>query len=94
MYAKGKMLIIGGAEDVGTRVLPNRNNRNGELQRYEILRELLNESKNKKIEIITSGSLFQAEVKEKYQKAFQDIGYMNPGFIQVEDKMEARKKFI
>lgn len=91
MYAKGKMLIIGGAEDVGDKV-PLHEDCEGELQRYEILRELFNASKNKKIEVITSGSRFQQEVRERYEKAFNDIGYHNPGFIQIEDKMEARDK--
>ncbi|KTD52575.1 cyanophycinase [Legionella quinlivanii] len=92
MLAKGKMLIIGGAEDVGDKEPPFPLRDTGELQRYEILRELFNASKNKKIEIITSGSRFQEEVKERYQKAFHDIGYKAPGFIHIEDKMEARDK--
>lgn len=90
MYAKGKLLIIGGAEDMGdTKPCAGENNQ-GELQRYEILRELFNASQNKKIEVITSGSRYQEEVKQRYEKAFHDIGYQHSGFIQIEDKMEAR----
>lgn len=48
MLAKGKMLIIGGAEDVGDKEPPFPPKDTGELQRYEILRELFNASKNKK----------------------------------------------
>ncbi|KTD33422.1 cyanophycinase [Legionella israelensis] len=90
MYAKGKLLIIGGAEDIGDKE-PHLYE-NGELQRYEILRELFHAAKNKRIEVITSGSLFQEEVKERYHKAFCDIGYPAAGFMQIEDRMEAREK--
>lgn len=92
MYAKGKMLIIGGAEDIGESLDSCQNDE--KLDRYEILRELFNAAKNKKIEIITSGSRFQADVKRRYQKAFLDIGCPNPGFIQIESKMEARDKHL
>ncbi|MDX1838781.1 cyanophycinase [Legionella taurinensis] len=92
MYAKGKLLIIGGAEDMGDKIPSASKKNQGELQRYEILRELFNASRNKKIEVITSGSRYQEEVRQRYEKAFRDLGYLNSGFIQIEDKMEAREK--
>ncbi|QRN04728.1 cyanophycinase [Legionella sp. MW5194] len=92
MYAKGKLLIIGGAEDMGDKIPSASKKNQGELQRYEILRELFNASRNKKIEVITSGSRYQEEVRQRYEKAFRDIGYLHSGFIQIEDKMEAREK--
>lgn len=92
MFAKGKLLIIGGAEDIGDRKPRPYENKNGELQRYEILRELFHAAKNKRIEVITSGSRFQEEVKERYHKAFCDIGYPAAGFMQIADRMEAREK--
>ncbi|KTD49763.1 cyanophycinase [Legionella rubrilucens] len=92
MYAKGKLLIIGGAEDMGDQIPSASKKNQGELQRYEILRELFNASRNKKIEVITSGSRYQEKVRQRYERAFRDIGYLNSGFIQIEDKMEAREK--
>ncbi len=92
MYAKGKLLIIGGAEAIGDDdPLINKFDDN-QLKRYEILSELLNATKNKRIEIITSGSRFQDEVKERYQRVFSDIGCPYFGFIQVENKMPSRNK--
>ncbi len=88
--SKGKLLIIGGAEDIGDKSTYIRKG-SSELKRYEILGELLNRSKNKRIEVITSGSRYQDEVKQRYQRAFHDIGFTNPGFMQIEDRMEARE---
>lgn len=95
MKPKGKLLIIGGAEDIGDDIHEERIARNKEFERYEILRELLKASKNKKIELITTGSRFPNEVKKRYQRAFEKIGYPNVGFMIIENKIDAKdKKFL
>ena len=92
MSPKGKLLIIGGAEDkVGEP--PNITaEQKKEFARYEILNELLSNTKDKKIEIITTGSEIQEEVKTIYQKAFREIGYSNVGFIPIKERLEASSK--
>lgn len=83
---KGKLLIIGGAEDkVGEP--PDISEQKKEFTRYAILRELA-DSKNKKIELVTTGSEVQAEVKQIYQKVFKEIGYQNVGFIPIKKRSE------
>ena len=84
---KGKMLIIGGAEDIGDRDYPRVRD---ECQRYEILKELLPNSKDKRIEVITTASEAQERVKQIYQEAFQRIGFIDPGFMPIKNRMEAR----
>lgn len=88
MTPKAKLLIIGGAEDKGDE-LPECVEQDEEFTRYEILRELLPPS-NKKIEIITTGSEIQSEVKKVYQKVFNNMGYNNIGFLPIKKRSEAR----
>ena len=87
MMPKAKLLIIGGAEDKGDEP-PDDLERNKEFVRYEILSELLPPS-NKKIEIITTGSEIQDEVKKIYQRVFNDMGYNNIGFLPIKKRSEA-----
>jgi len=91
MRPKGKLLIIGGAEDLGDDDYSpkQRKKTNNDLERFEILRELIDTSKKKKIEIVTTGSNVQDEVKKRYQKAFHRLGYSHPGFIPISNKSEA-----
>ncbi len=91
MKPKGKLLIIGGAEDkVGEP--PDIIEQMKEFKRYEILSELLPNSNNKKIEIVTTGSEVQEEVKKTYQKVFHKLGYNNLGFIPIKTRSEALRK--
>lgn len=91
MRPKGKLLIIGGAEDkVGEP--PDIKEQMKEFTRYKILSELLPHEKDRKIEIITTGSEVQEEVKKTYQKVFHEIGFSNLGFIPIKERTEARKK--
>lgn len=90
MMPKAKLLIIGGAEYRGD-APPHDLEQDKEFIRYEILNELLPRS-NKKIEIITTGSEIQGEVKKVYQKVFHDIGYKNIGFLPIKKRSEARSK--
>jgi cyanophycinase len=90
MIPKGKLLIIGGAEDkVGQP--PEIKEHLKEFTRYEILSELL-PAHHKKIEMITTGSEFQEEVKKTYQKVFHAIGYSNLGFMPIKERMDAQNK--
>ncbi len=91
MNPKGKLLIIGGAEDKGDDVLDIKG-KNKELSRYEVLKELLPDGKHQKIEVITSGSTIQEEIRELYDKAFKRMGYPHVDFIQIKSKVEARDK--
>lgn len=91
MIPKGKLLIIGGAEDkVGQP--PDIIEQMKEFTRYEILSELVPHSKNKKIEMVTTGSEVQDEVKKTYQKVFHELGYSNIGFIPIKERDETLKK--
>lgn len=90
MIPKGKLLIIGGAEHTGDDMVPSIRDINKKFEPFEILTELLHASRNKKIEIITTGSSVPGEVQKRYQKAFHNIGYPNPGFMSITDKAEAR----
>ncbi len=89
MNPKGKLLIIGGAEDKGNEELFGNFSKNMEYQRLEILREILTSSRSKKIEIITTGSRVPGEVREVYQKAFHQLHYPDPGFLSIKDKIDA-----
>lgn len=91
MRPKGKLLIIGGAEDKGEEKL-DMENKNIKFRRYEILRELMSFSKKLPIEFITSGSRVPNEVRRSYEKAFERIGYRNLGFMQIHDRSEAKEK--
>ncbi|KTC80410.1 cyanophycinase [Legionella cherrii] len=89
MTPKAKLLIIGGAEDKGHDEPMDISEQKREFTRYEILSELLPPS-NKKIEIITTGSEIQDEVKKIYQKVFHNMGYNNIGFLPIKKRSEAR----
>lgn len=91
MRPKGRLLIVGGAEHTGE-AFPEIQSKIHEFQPFEILKELLNVSHNKKIEIITTGSNVHKEVKKRYQRAFRSIGYPNPGFMPIKDRLEAREE--
>ncbi|MFA5960181.1 MAG: cyanophycinase [Tatlockia sp.] len=89
MNPKGKLLIIGGAEDKVDEP-PNIREEIKEFTRYEILSELVPGSKNKKIEIITTGSEVQEEVQAIYQKVFHEMKYTNIDFIPIKTRAEAQ----
>ena len=91
MKPKGKLLIIGGAEDkVGEH--PDIKEQIKEYTRYEILSELVPDSKNKKVEMVTTGSEVPDEIKKTYKKVFYEMGYKNIGFIHIKERLETKKK--
>jgi cyanophycinase len=95
MNPKGKLLIIGGAEDRADDK-PSENAENeGQFERFKILKELLPSGNSKgKIEVITTASSVPDEMEEMYKKTFHDIGYENIGFLFIKDKKQAREEEI
>lgn len=90
MKPKGRLLIIGGSEDVGDG--DSKNEANKTYEPFEILKELMHSCRNKKLELISTGSRVPKEVNKHYQKAFQAIGYPDPGFISIQNKSEAHQQ--
>jgi cyanophycinase len=85
---KGKLLIIGGAEDKGDNdnytVLSS-----GHIQRLEILNLLIPPHKDKGIEIITTASSIPDQICEMYEGAFKKIGFKKVGFINMSNHPDA-----
>ncbi|MDQ3046260.1 MAG: hypothetical protein M3R27_01845 [Bacteroidota bacterium] len=88
---KGKLLIIGGAEDKGETATEEISRRNRKFKHFEILRELLPKKRNKKtgIEVITTASENPAEIVKMYKKAFKEAGFKKVGFINMGTNPEA-----
>ncbi len=92
MIPKGKLLIIGGAEDKGEGSLPIEVY-NSQFVQMEILKKLVAPNQlDARIEVITTASDEPEEVQKTYEKAFKRAGYKNVGFMNIQDKMEARQK--
>lgn len=87
---KGRLLIIGGAEDKGEKKLLIASH-NAKFVEMEILKELVSgKSKNPRIEVITTASNEPEKQKRMYERAFKKVGYRNVGFINVQNKEAAR----
>jgi cyanophycinase len=88
---KGNVLIIGGSEDRGGENRPDMAKKNKDYEQFEILKELVpNRAGKKKIEVITTASSMPAEMRKMYVKAFDEIGFKDVDFIDVENKEQAR----
>ncbi|MBT2620116.1 cyanophycinase [Chryseobacterium sp. ISL-6] len=84
MIPKGKLLIIGGQEDRnGTEVKMKDTNR--EFSPHEILK-LLVQSKEDRIEVVTTASSEPEDMRKIYQKTFDEIGYTNFDFLHICDE--------
>jgi cyanophycinase len=92
---KGKLLIIGGAEDKPDEA-PDIMNETSSFQPYEILRELLPPKRSRKtIEVITTASTEPASVAARYRKAFKKLGLEKVGFINMGNNYDSKNpKFI
>lgn len=89
---KGRLLIIGGAEDKGEGKLLMSNN-NPKFVELEILKKLVSgKSRNPRIEVITTASNEPEKEKKMYEQAFKKVGYKNVGFINIQNKKEARNE--
>jgi cyanophycinase len=92
MIAKGQLLLIGGAEDVGKSDGPEMKDKNKEFESYEVLKEMLPNFRGKRtIEIITTATDMPAAMSRKYSAAFRKIGYKDVQFLKMETKQEAQK---
>ena len=91
MKPKGKIFIIGGAEDRGDNDGNALRQDNNQYEKFEILKELLPKNGSKeRIEIITTASDIPQEMAKMYKKAFAEIGFSNVGYIDIKNKVEAR----
>jgi cyanophycinase len=90
MIPKGKLLIIGGAEDKGGDSTPEISSKNKDFEHFEILKELLPKGKPKlRIEVVTTASDLPVEMKNTYTKVFKKIGYTNLGFMHMSERSQA-----
>jgi cyanophycinase len=91
MTPKGKLLIIGGAEDRRDGEEPEMNEKSERFERFKILKELLpGGNTDGKIEVISTASSTPEEMEKMYEQTFTEIGYKNVGFLRITNKMEAR----
>jgi cyanophycinase len=91
MAPKGKLLIIGGAEDRSDGSEPEMKEKTEQCERFKILKELLAGSDGEgKIEVISTASSTPEEMEQMYEQTFGEIGYKNIGFLRITNKMEAR----
>lgn len=83
MVPKGRLLLIGGAEDKGENQVPIAAH-NKQFVHLEILKELVSEkSLDDRIEVITTATGFPLEIRASYEKAFSKVGYTNVGFLDI-----------
>ena len=88
---KGKLILIGGAEDKGKATVLDIEGKNKQFEEFEILKTLLPKKRGKRIlEIITTASQQPKEVMRTYHSAFKEIGFNQVGFISMENNPEAR----
>jgi cyanophycinase len=90
---KGKLLIIGGAEDIGERKkLSEAQEESTNYKRFEILSELFptGANGNHRIEVITTASEEPHEMGEKYIKAFKRAEIDNVGILHIGNRNEAK----
>jgi len=87
---KGKLLLIGGAEDKQGHPDPEISDMNRAFQPLEILSQLVPEEGSMKItEIITTASAEPDRVEETYRKAFANVNFHNVQFIHIANHTEA-----
>src|SRR6218665_1435895 len=90
---RGKLILIGGAEDKGDSAELTSRSKNKEFVQFEILKELLpTKSKNRQrhLEIITTASEQPDVVMQTYKTAFKAIGFNHIGFMNMGNNPDAR----
>jgi cyanophycinase len=93
MTPKGKLLIIGGAEDKGPiRIRPAIKLKNKEYVDFEILSRLIPESghENSRLEVITTASQEPLKTGSAYIRAFRKAGFKNVGHVNIDNKEELK----
>jgi len=91
---KGKLMIIGGKEYKGDKGELDMERLNKNFVEYEILKEVIpsKENKNKTIEVITTASEIPKAVIKDYEKAFAKLRHSNVGFMNIENRIQAREE--
>jgi cyanophycinase len=92
MTPKGRILLIGGAEDKGDGEEPEIARNNKQFHHYEVLEELISVRRHPRVEIITTATKDPDRTAERYEKVFEDIGIRDLGFIDIADKIDARRE--
>ncbi len=90
----GILIPVGGAEDKGTDLeagIIERNRLN--FMELGILKNIVNflESKDARIEVITTASSIPDEVAQNYYEAFLKLGYKNVGHLRIRDRIDVTK---
>ena len=86
---KGKLLVIGGAENKGE--YPE-GTENGDSRHYEILKKMMpvHPRNGQGIEIITTASGVPQKISRRYTEAFARVGYRQVRYMHMVNKAEAR----
>ena len=92
MVPKGRLLLIGGAEDKGDNKVPIAAH-NTQFVHLEILKKLVStKAMDSRIEVITTASSYPEEIREIYEKAFYKVGYTNVGFMDIRSIADAKSE--
>ena len=92
---KGRLVIIGGAEDRNDNNLPEIIEKQSDFTRYDVLKQLLPNFRHKEITVLSIGSSLPIRSVKLYRKVFRKIGFHATKFVMIKDKGEAKKiKFI
>ncbi len=97
LIPKGKLLIIGGAEDKGNGDdRPEIRDKNKSFKHFEILGELLPPSGyvDHIIEVVTTASEIPVEVGERYVQSFANAGFNNVRVMRIENKRQAKNPLL
>jgi cyanophycinase len=96
MTPRGKLLIIGGAEDKGPiRIRPTIKLKNKEYVDFEILSKLIPQGthENNRLEVITTASQEPLKTGSAYIRAFKKAGFKNVGHVNIDNKEELKNPF-
>jgi cyanophycinase len=87
---KGKLILIGGAEDKGSIEKPDISGKNIFYEPAEILKQLLPPKRSRKtIEIITTASGEPDTISQRYKEAFCSLGFKHVNFINMGNNYDA-----
>lgn len=94
-YPKGKLLLIGGAEDRVDAKVRKMAEDNKEYKSFEILSYLLPHNKaNTTIELITTASGVPDETARVYEKSFDKMGYKNLNVMNIDSRQQAEDEVL
>lgn len=91
---RGKLVIIGGAEDRQEENIPTTAEKEGSYTRFDALKQLVPETRKKDILVLSIGDGFPLASKKIYRKVFLRIGFKSVVFAEIKDKTDGRKKAI